>query len=94
MGKGIYKGLAPKDHPLFSGGVETFSRLAYKESSTSTPSATDGETPPSLNSAPVAFRSQPRFQQRGQSNSQPRDLAKELNLTPEDIEMAEAFGFL
>ncbi len=52
MGKLTYKGLAPKDHPMFSGGAESFSRLAYKRSSTTTPSATDGAIPPSQDSAP------------------------------------------
>ena len=52
MGKSTYAGLVPKDHPMFSGGAETFSRLASRAYSTSTPSATDGGTPPSQDSAP------------------------------------------
>ena len=52
MGKSTYAGLTPKDHPMFSGGAESFSRLASRAYSTSTPSATDGGTPPSQDSAP------------------------------------------
>ena len=43
MGKLTYKGLTPKDHPMFSGGAAGFSRLASRASSPSTPIATDGE---------------------------------------------------
>lgn len=42
MGKATYKGLVPKDDPMFSTGPELFSRSASNASSTNTPIDTDG----------------------------------------------------
>ncbi len=80
MGKSTYIGLVPKDHPMFSGGAESFSRLAYKRSSTTTPSATDGAIPPSQDSAPQEVNP-------GVVPSQPYDMVKDLNGPEPDIEM-------
>lgn len=43
MGKATYKGLVPKDDPIFSTGPELFSRPAWNASSTNSPSD-KGET--------------------------------------------------
>jgi hypothetical protein len=45
MGKATYKGLVPKDDPMFSSGPELWSHPGYDKYSTSTPTSTDGETP-------------------------------------------------
>ena len=42
MGKGTYKGQAPKDDPMFSGGPQIFSPYVFRPSSkTSQPSTTE-----------------------------------------------------
>lgn len=51
MGKATYKGLVPKDDPMFSTGPELFSRPESNESSTNTPADTTGATPANSNSA-------------------------------------------
>ena len=44
MGKATYKGLVPRDDPMFSGGVEIFSRLGSSKSSTTSAPSTAGAT--------------------------------------------------
>ena len=56
MGKITYKGLVPKDDPMFSNGPELFSRPAYKPSSKSTAKNTAGATP---NASASAAATQP-----------------------------------
>ena len=51
MAKVIDKGLAPPDHPIYSGGPEVFSPRAFRPSSTSSVPATAGETPAESSSA-------------------------------------------
>ena len=80
MGKSIYMGLTPKDHPMFSGGPELFSPPAYRRSSTTTPKAADGAT----------LTSRDSVQQEVKSDAVPLDLCdivKDLNDPEPDIEM-------
>ncbi len=51
MGKLTYKGLVPRNDPMFSTGPEAFSRLGSSESSISSPKSTSGETPSESSSA-------------------------------------------
>ena len=51
MAKIIDEGLAPPDHPIYSGGWEMFSPRAFRPSSTSSVPATDGATPAASSSA-------------------------------------------
>ncbi len=51
MGKATYKGLVPRDDPMFSTGPEVFSRLGSSESSRTSPKSTSGETPVESSSA-------------------------------------------
>jgi hypothetical protein len=51
MGKLTYKGLVPRDDPMFSTGPEIFSRLESSASSTTSANATTGATPSVSNSA-------------------------------------------
>ena len=51
MGKATYKGLVPKDDPMFLTGPELYSRLGSNESSTNTPSDTAGAPPANSGSA-------------------------------------------
>ena len=51
MGKLTYKGLVPRDDPMFSTGPEVFSRRGSSESSSSSPMSTSGETPVESSSA-------------------------------------------
>ena len=44
MGNLTLRGFVRKDHPMFSGGPEIFSRPESRQSSTSTPEGTTGET--------------------------------------------------
>jgi hypothetical protein len=44
MGKATYKGLVPRDDPMFSTGPEVFSRLGSSESLKSSQKSTSGET--------------------------------------------------
>jgi hypothetical protein len=51
MGKATYKGLVPRDDPMFSTGPEVFSLLGSSESSSSSQKSTSGETPVESSSA-------------------------------------------
>jgi hypothetical protein len=59
MGKLTYKGLVPRDDPMFSTGPEVFSRLGSSESSKTSPKSTSGETPAESSSATEADPMQP-----------------------------------
>jgi hypothetical protein len=45
MGKATYKGLVPRDDPMFSTGPEVFSHLGSSESLKTSPKGISGETP-------------------------------------------------
>lgn len=51
MGKITFKGLVPKDDPMFSTGPQLFSRPGSSESSTTSASATAGTMPAASTSA-------------------------------------------
>ena len=66
MAKILSRRLKPKDDPMFSGGLETFSIRRSKKSSTSTAKSTTGATPKtSPTSSPLEQKRPPQSRDGG-----------------------------
>jgi hypothetical protein len=65
MGKATYKGLVPRDDPMFSTGPEVFSRLGSSESSKTSPKGTSGEAPVESSSAAESLMTEAEERQEG-----------------------------